>query len=51
MQRRNWNQGDWLRNFIEEVPGWLGWLGDQLLISAEVMISRVVRSSPMWVPC
>ena len=27
-------------------PGWLSWLSVQLLISAQVMISRFVSSSP-----
>ena len=28
------------------MPGWLSWLSTRLLISAEVIISRFVRSSP-----
>ena len=29
------------------MPGWLSWLNVQLLILAQVMISRFVESSPM----
>ena len=29
-------------------PGWLSWLSIRLLISAQVMISWLLRSSPVW---
>ena len=36
------------KRFIIGVPGRLSWLSAQLLISAQVMISRFMSSSPTW---